>query len=779
MSLDNLILDNIKALKKPEFDKVVRLYLSEIYNFKRIINTDGKNDGGNDIRVFDIKGVKNQYQLTVQKSSFESKLKEDLEKAKKNHTEHGFSNSLFFFYSRPLTNVKRDDLIKNALLDYGIILVLIEAKQISQEAAFSNPSIAELIFNLNKVNINSTQKDVFGKEDEKYKMLYDLLSFGSAVDIKGDLIKSYILHLLLTESNELSRLEVYERIDKYFNTTGVKSHYDNILNNLSIEKKISIVNKRIKLTEKEKVRLENVIKKFELTENLFVISVEKKLKEKGIEGQTKEVINALKKVYDANYAVNIKEIDTRDADTSSFERATKSFKKFLQKITGSENVNEIVEELFTICESNDFIQKISAGNFFSNVTKPENMQRFASLYKSGLTQIYLDTQILLRAICVSYNPKLPFESPFLRATRNLISYCDKNNLKISTSKDYTNEVINHFRNALNLVPFTKVDKYQSLGKSKNVFFQFFEVLQENDFIDKETTYEGFLDILGFRYSSHKRNNDYFKKVKFLLNNSGIDIIDYPQQYPINEAIRFFEAKEGSGMNRKKKQQAITYDARMLEFLADDNVDVHPVDPIFITWDKTFFKVRKEYFKENRGCTKWFMFTPSKFISNHSLLNFEVEAECITTEILSILDEDSDFIQQTQSLLDSINSIINFDDEVGIEYINKLNDLRDKEIKRVDEHPVFPLNINDKPDERPIVIDLIFFRLTNHFNKEKALFDSYKNLFTNKDYMDDFIKIIVEEIEYYQRNNRLNNRLVSNVVTLVEKSNKKNIESTTS
>ncbi|WP_452602697.1 hypothetical protein [Pontimicrobium sp. MEBiC06410] len=771
MSLDNLLLENIKALKKPEFDEVVRLYLSEVYNYKRIINTDGKNDGGNDIRVFDIQGVRNQYQLTVQKSNFESKLNEDLDKAKKNHKNHGFSNSLIFFYSKPLTNVKRDELIRKALLNYGIILILIEAKQISQESAFDYPAIAELIFKLNKINITSSQKDVFGKDDEKYKMLYDLISFGSAVDIKGDLIKSYILHLLLIEKDELPKLEVYERIDKYFKTVGVKSYYDNIINNLSSNSKIKVTNNRIKLTDEEKERLENVIKKFELTENLFVISIEKKLKEKGINGKTKEVINALKKVYDTNYAVNIREIDTRDSDTTSFEKETKSFKKFLQKISNTKNVNELLEDLFSICESNDFIQKISAGNFFSKVTRPENMQRFASLYKSGLTQIYLDTQILLRSICVSFNPKLQFESPFLRSTRNLINYSEKNNLNLSTSKDYAYEVINHFKNALNLVPFTKFDKYQSLGKSKNVFFQFYEVLNENNFIDENVTYEGFLEILGFRYKSHNGSNNYFNKVKYLLNASGIEIIDFPRKYSIGDAVRFFEAKDGAGMNRKKKQQAVTYDSRMLEFLADDNVDVHPIDPIFITWDKTFFKVRKEYFKENRSCTKWFMFTPSKFISNHSLLNFEVEPECITTEILSILDEDSDFVQQTQSLLDSINSIINFDDEVGIEYINKLNNLRDKEIKRVDEQPEFPANASDKPDERPIVIDLIFFRLTNHFNKDKSLFDDYKNLFTNKEHLDSFINIISNEIDYYQANGKLNNKLISNISALVEKSNK--------
>lgn len=768
MSLDNLIIENLKALRKAEFDEVIRLYLSDVYNYKRIVNTDGKDDHGNDIRVFDISGVKNQYQLTVQKTNFESKLNEDLEKAKRNHQNHGFSNTLFFFYSKPLTNKRKDLLVKNAFLNYGIALNLIEAKQISQEAAMSYPSIAKLVFSLNKVNISSSEKDLFGKEDEKYKMLYDLISFGSAVDIKGDVIKSYILHLLLTENDELPRLEVYDRIDKYFKTTGVKSYYDSLISKLSTSKKIKIVNTRIRLTKEEKTRLELVIERFELKENLFLLEVEKKLSEHNINGKTKEVINSLKKVYDANYDVNIKEIDDRESDLTAFERESKKFKKLMQNLSKLKDVTNLVEELFKICDANDIIQKISAGNFFSKITRPENMQRFARLYDSENNHIYLDTQILLRTICVAYNPKLNFENPFLRTTKNLLNYCKKNGLSLSTSKDYSYEVVNHFRNALNLVPFTKIAKYQSLGKSNNVFFQFYETLQLKSYIDSDVTYEAYLEILGFRYRSHTNSTNYFKKVKYLLDAVDIEIFDYPKNYPIHEVAKYFTVREGTGMNRKKKEQAIANDSRMVEFLADDDVNVQPIDPIFITWDKAFFGVRKEYFKENRGCTKWFMFTPSKFIGNHSLLNFEVESECLTNEILSILDEDSDFVGQTQSLLDSIISIINFDNEVGIEYINKLNDLRDKEIKRVDEKPEYPSDAGEKPDERPIVIDLIFFRLTTHFNKDQSLFSGYKKLFTNKSVLDDFINIMIEEMKYYQKKDKLSSQLISRVNKLIEK-----------
>lgn len=111
MSAKKFIIDQLKALNKPEFDKIVKVYLKEIYNKKRIINTDGKGDVGMDIKIFDFGDEKAQYQLTVQESDSKSKLTalkkkiiEDLDKASLNTKQYGYSNKLFFFYSKELTN---------------------------------------------------------------------------------------------------------------------------------------------------------------------------------------------------------------------------------------------------------------------------------------------------------------------------------------------------------------------------------------------------------------------------------------------------------------------------------------------------------------------------------------------------------------------------------------------------------------------------------------------------------------------------------------------------
>lgn len=111
MSRKKSLIQMLAACEKTDFDKVVKMYLKEIYSYKRIVQTDGKDDCGIDIKVFDFSDQKIQYQMTVQKSetqrektALKNKIFQDVAKAKENAEQYGWSNKLIFFYSHELTN---------------------------------------------------------------------------------------------------------------------------------------------------------------------------------------------------------------------------------------------------------------------------------------------------------------------------------------------------------------------------------------------------------------------------------------------------------------------------------------------------------------------------------------------------------------------------------------------------------------------------------------------------------------------------------------------------
>lgn len=104
MSRKKSLIHMITACEKADFDKIVKAYLREIYSYKHIVQTDGKDDCGLDIKVFDFSNQKIQYQMTVQKSesvkeknALKDKIFKDVAKAKINAEEYGWNNKLFFF----------------------------------------------------------------------------------------------------------------------------------------------------------------------------------------------------------------------------------------------------------------------------------------------------------------------------------------------------------------------------------------------------------------------------------------------------------------------------------------------------------------------------------------------------------------------------------------------------------------------------------------------------------------------------------------------------------
>ena len=59
----------LSQCEKVEFDNVVKSYLKAVYRVKTLVVTDGKDDGGLDIKVLDLPLKKMQFQMTIQKSS--------------------------------------------------------------------------------------------------------------------------------------------------------------------------------------------------------------------------------------------------------------------------------------------------------------------------------------------------------------------------------------------------------------------------------------------------------------------------------------------------------------------------------------------------------------------------------------------------------------------------------------------------------------------------------------------------------------------------------------
>ena len=200
MSRVKQLIQIINACEKNEFDIIVKSYLKNVYGYERVVVTDGKDDTGIDIKVFDIGSEKNQYQMTIQKSEntqqksqLKTKIFEDVAKAKINAEEYGYSNRLYFFYSYEMTNKTQREYKREALTQHNIDLEIIDANQIAEEAE-DFLALQQTIYKISgfeEFKIKTSQYDSDNKN-----LIYDLISFGKASDIKLELVEAYIIQCL-------------------------------------------------------------------------------------------------------------------------------------------------------------------------------------------------------------------------------------------------------------------------------------------------------------------------------------------------------------------------------------------------------------------------------------------------------------------------------------------------------------------------------------------------------------------------------------------------------
>lgn len=762
MSKTNQLIILLDSLDKKEFDKIVKIYLQKEYDFKKVVFTDGKDDVGLDIRVFDFEGQNIQYQLTVQKSktqsemnAFTKKVIEDVEKAKINVEEFGSKDKLIFFYSKTLTNKRIRTLQGIAFKEYSINLEIIDANRLAEEAE----NIIEIQSELYKIN----DFDKFKVDNSSFdnSLLYDLLSFGKPTEFKTQIIDSFVLQLFFMNDN-LEKEEVKQACESQFQVKENNVFYDKLLNRFLSEKRIS-KNKssgKYSLTSEERNRLDSRNKEFDLEKTLFIQNIVEILTKYGQENEIDEYIKELKQLYIDNFNSDLSDALKNDEEFHIFSMC-RDFIKFIEnKLKNKSKAKDLSKELLRFCINNKFIQKIAASKVYSSRIDNNRLET----YLNNKKKIFIDTAVGLNSLCYYFNPKLDYKNYFYRATKNLLEFSRNENIKLYISERYIWEMQNHVNDAFNLIPFTLIPQFENLGSSKNIFYNYYNFLKSTNNIDIEVGFRDFLEKFGFR-----ERNGYKSFHSVILNSlSQIQIEEQKieKEYDIEEANKLFEDSLIK-LYKQKSNFTRNNDSIMLEFLADNDVEIHPLEPVFLTWDRAFFETQVTYNKKFPKSQDWLMLSPNKLVDVYSILKFSINSETVTENLLALISDD--IIQNTYSLVDTLSIVLNPNDDVGLEYTSRLSEIRESEINKLNSEDVTrPENF-----EGEAVIDDIFFKLTSHYRDSESKLNDFKNLFTQKVYMDKVIELLVKTISDFYKNKFLDNNIVSEFDKLIESAKTQN------
>ena len=734
MSRIKSLIQLIGSCEKPEFDSVVKSFLKEVYNYSRVVVTDGKDDTGIDLKTFDAANSKNQYQMTTQKSQtiqeakrLEVKIFEDIAKAQFNAKEYGWSSNLYYFYSYPMTNKKNREYTRKALNDYGVHLTIIDANQIAQEAE-DFLELQKVIYGTSGLQSFALKQSLFDSKEEN--LMFDLISFGKTAEVKLQIVEAYILQILFSEKN-MSKFDIISKCKTKFNSKDNLQFYDKLLARLCTSKKIERDKnlQTYRLSTDEDKNITNLLRQSAVDETEFLKSIHNILVKYNQEHKTEEYLNKLKDIYINNFNSNIT-IDL-SADLFDVSKISRDFTFFIeQNIENKSKIKEMAIALFKECNNNQFLQKTCASKVFSVKTNIDKLEDYVSAKK----KVFIDTNIALYLLCYFFKPKNSYDTYYYKTASTFYEFCQKNSNKLFIPERYVWEMQSHIAEAINLIPFTCLPNFSNLGKSRNVLYNFYLFLYEEKIYTD--SYTSFLSEFNFKENDHRKTQN--QLIEEYLNNLNIEVYKFEYEYSVDDSRELIQ-KQLLQDHKIKTGFGLSNDAIMLEFLGDNNIDVHPIEPLFVTWDKTFSKVQKEFFRRNPKAQRFHIITPSKFIDHYSLLNFSIGSDMFTSELLALLSDE--IINTTHTLLDSLTYILNPSDEVGLAYSKKLSEIRDDEIYSSKETETAT---NDLDGDA--VIDDLFFTIISYY-KDSGRIGLLKKLFSIKELIPEVIQIIIDSVEH--------------------------------
>ncbi|MCC4213406.1 hypothetical protein [Leeuwenhoekiella parthenopeia] len=533
--------------------------------------------------------------------------------------------------------------------------------------------------------------------------------------------------------------------------------YEKSLNRFLTEKKI-IKDKSTDtyfLTPEEKNRLKRKNEEFDLEKNKFLKEITAILKIYEQENEIEEYIKELKELYINNFATDLSNAINNEEEFQIFG-ITREFLKFVEsKIRSKDLSKKLAKELLSFCVNDKFIQKVAASKVYSNKIDNYKLEN----YLANKKKIFIDTAIGLYSLCYYFSPKVEYQNYFYKGTKNLIEYARNEKINMYISQRYIWEIQNHVNDAFNLIPFTTIPEFARLGSSKNVFYNYYNYLRSSETIDGKITFKKFLEKFGFR--ENYGGKSFHSIIANSLSKVNIKEQVIEKQYDITEANKLFEDNLVR-LYKQKSNFTRNNDSVMLEFLADKDVEIHPLQPVFLTWDRAFFETHNTYIKKFPNAQNWLMLSPNKIVDVYSLLKFSITSESVTENLLALLSDE--IIQNTYSLVDTLSIILNPDDEIGLEYTSRLAKIRESEINEINSQEI----IRPENFEGEAVIDDIFFKLTSHYKENTNNLNGFKNIFTQKELINDVVNILTKSIKDFYENRKLDNKVFIEFDKLIER-----------
>ena len=757
-STNNFYIHIIKNLTPDDFSKLVELVERKYFKSEQVIDIDGTNDGGSDIRIFQGKSpLKRCVQLTTQ-GKISQKIRTDLEKIQKKITDYHYSDTVEYFWSQEISEDKRDEYIEYANNTHGINLCLYDAKYI---AGLKIPEIKSFLREI----VPEPHPEKVDKIERRSKVIYDLLSIGNdTTDIKNNLINSLIVFFVYEKENvKISDICAY--IKTQIDTIKSDSLIENQVNKLrSVGKLISQEDKKIvSLSTKEKSLIDDIVKQSDITQFRFKEDFGAILKKYDQQNRFDEYYRYLVDLYKSYYQFDIDEYDQAIEYNDGVIKVFSDFKSYISRnIDDKSKIVDIITEIKQLCDKNDFINKICITSSFSSLYKSNQLDTYLS---HSDKDIYLDTPLLVFAFCKYYSDdSKKWDDPFFKATSGLLDVCDDNSktIKLFAPYSYLQEVAGELKKALNLGCLIDLDFYQDMGEIKNSFVNYYLFLKDNNLLkDNIVDFAGFVEDLGFTNTDPDSSNyitDTINVIRDCLDYWDIEITKNPYlQFVDFEEIRKEYELYLMTLGKEKSRPAINNDVNAILEISDNSNSAQP-EKFLSTWDVSFYEFRKLLLKKHRDKYCFFhIYNPARLLNKLCLERFNTNPSIITNDIFAYADATYNISSKVRSLIEMIAPIFG--------YKNLKNSILLREITKIRVSQIENQTQEDLVSQKNTPIEDVFIKMIDHY-KSNGAFDKFATLLRDESHNDSLIKIFKSSFNDYKNTIETTKMIVSSLDVLI-------------
>ncbi len=742
-----------------EFEEVVRQVAKYIYDAEAYLS-GGSYDGGRDL-IYKRSGreIKEAIQITIQEKNLTQKIIADAKKVKRLADEHDYPETLTLFWSHTLSATAQLKLKKAVRDATGIVLEIYDANQLAQLVTEELPETLHYIIN----EIHKIRPELeLSSSGPRARAFYEYLAMSKeSTELKTSIIDAVILSILSDTYSSKDQLE--ESLEKINIKAGAMNAR---ISALIKAEKIEITENTIKLSSKEKLRLEAILQKDEIKRLELLEKIKEYTKKEIGEDISEQAFLIIKNVYKTSVEVQISEISIEPPKLSIIKNLLTELDNLFNLHT-KENVRKHTRNLIEIASENEYFSNYCSSTICINLLNQRKLQRYID---EKHFFIYLDATVFIQYLCLYGFSKKEFMNRERQIVMNLRdSIRQLKNTSVRITKEHLEETIRHLTQAEKISSFANDELIEKFGDSKNVFFNLY--LEAKRKKKAGYSFGDFLeDLIGFEETTHyyteAKFDTFMECVRRYLKIAAISVVAYEDTEYLEDdpsAKRIFRSYQGrlQQISKHRKARTILNDLAACYILGDTSrhLDEKKIGhiPALITWDSTQHELRS-IFRAECPYDEWLVYTPQRASERFSMLQFKMNSEILKDNVLAIIDED--YIRDS-SLIDTLAVFLGDDKIESDAIIAILTKLTGKIHNET-------IDLHDVETDGKVAINNALIILQNDFRNN---FDKLRSLFSHSESEPDLLSALKDFIS----GKADSQKLIENFHQLVERMEIKSTE----